>query len=65
MTHSEVLELTALFHSVWGKAHDAPEYDKREWGKLQRLLDKAMCEATGCGCGAYLKHAEKNENCTE
>ena len=63
MTHLEVLKTTALFHSVWGKAHDAPDYDKREWGKLQLLFDKAMCEATGCG--AYIKHAEKNERCTE
>jgi hypothetical protein len=28
-----------LFHTLWSKAHDAPDYDKSEWMTLQRFLE--------------------------
>lgn len=31
-------EILQLFHRLWGKAHDSPDYDKREWNKLSELL---------------------------
>ena len=31
-------EVHALLHALWGKAKDAPGYDKREWQALQRWV---------------------------
>lgn len=28
-----------LFHTLWSKAHDAPDYDKSQWMTLQRFLE--------------------------
>lgn len=32
----------ALFHDLWGKAHDSPHYNKREWMELQSTLEKLL-----------------------
>ncbi len=29
-----------LFHKLWGEAHDSPDYNKENWQKMQKLLDK-------------------------
>jgi hypothetical protein len=31
-------EAHRLFHRLWSKAYDAPEYDKREWLRFEELL---------------------------
>jgi hypothetical protein len=31
-------EAHRLFHRLWSKAYDAPEYDKREWQRFEELL---------------------------
>jgi hypothetical protein len=33
-----VQEAHRLFHRLWSKAYDAPEYDKREWLRFEELL---------------------------
>lgn len=29
-----------LFHTVWGEAHDSPDYNKQNWIELQNTLFK-------------------------
>ena len=31
-------ELLALFHRRWGSDHESPEYCKKEWQRLERLV---------------------------
>jgi hypothetical protein len=39
---AEVLheETRRVFHHLWGKAHDWPDYDKQEWTRLLGLLSR-------------------------
>ena len=31
--------IVTLFHRLWGKAKDSPDYDKREWQNLQLFFN--------------------------
>jgi hypothetical protein len=37
-------EILSLFHALWGKAHDGPSYDKKEWLRLQSLLSELLAK---------------------
>lgn len=39
---SEIRRINELFHKLWGKAHDGPDYDKKEWIELQKLMEKEL-----------------------
>jgi len=35
---ADIQEIKKIFHDLWGRAEDTPDYDKEKWTKLQRLL---------------------------
>ncbi len=42
MTEEQKKEISAVFHCLWGKGKDGPEYDKAEWTKLNAFLDSVL-----------------------
>ena len=42
MTSEEHKATNALFHKLWGKAKDAPDYVKAEWMDLQAAILKTQ-----------------------
>lgn len=37
-----------VYHSLWGKAHDAPSYQKRDWTNLFREVEKVKDTTENC-----------------
>ena len=37
-TADPLVDLHALFHRLWTKAHDSPSYEKAEWLRLEALI---------------------------
>ncbi len=36
-------ELHGLLHTLWSKSVGTPDYNKREWGRLEALIGNAIC----------------------
>lgn len=58
MTTEEHNATDALFHKLWGKAKDAPDYVKSEWMDLQAAIQKtqAACDPPCPRCNERDQH---------
>jgi hypothetical protein len=46
MTKEEMYEMHGLLHRLWSKSK-GPEYNKKEWGRLEELIGRAICTILG------------------
>jgi hypothetical protein len=46
MTREEMYEMHGLLHRLWSKSGTVA-YDKKEWGRLEALVGRAICTMLG------------------
>ncbi len=58
MTDADHKATNALLHTLWGKAKDAPGYDKTEWMNLQAAIQRtqAACDPPCPRCDERDEH---------
>lgn len=42
------MSIKSIFHREWGKAHDNPDYDKKAWMAMQKVVEKPALFQGGC-----------------
>lgn len=48
MTELKPPTLWHVYHSLWGKAHDAPHYDKGDWTAMFREVEVVKDRTENC-----------------
>jgi hypothetical protein len=56
MTREEMYDLHGHLHNLWSKAVGTPDYNKKQWGRMEELISKAIGTMLGkeCSNGGYL-----------